>query len=50
MPKTLREYIEEMNIRGEDFTEKQLFSIVYGVEAGLQSLYNLGISHGCLNL
>lgn len=50
MPKTLREYIEEMSMRSEDFSEKQLFSIIYGVETGLQTLYNMGISHGCLNL
>jgi serine/threonine protein kinase len=50
MPKTLREYIEEMSIRGEDFSEKQLFNIIYGVETGLQTLYGMGIPHGCLNL
>lgn len=50
MPRTLREHIEEMSLRGEEFSEKQLFSIIYGVETGLQTLSGLGIAHGCINL
>lgn len=30
--------------------EKQLFSLIYGVESGLLALEELGITHGCINL
>jgi serine/threonine protein kinase len=50
MPRTLREYLMESQLRGEELTERQLFSIIYGVETGLQSLAAAGIQHGCINL
>jgi hypothetical protein len=50
VPKTLRECLEELQFRGEEFTEKQLFGVVYGVEDGLVALAEAGISHGCANL
>lgn len=50
MPRTLREYLLDLKLRGEEMNEKGLFGLIYGVELGLQALYNLGATHNCVNL
>jgi hypothetical protein len=31
-------------------TEKQIFALIYGVEDGLKTLYDIGAFHNCINL
>jgi hypothetical protein len=50
MPRSLRELLEELRIKDEEIGEKQLFGLIYGTEEGLQSLYELGTTHNCVNL
>ena len=50
MPRTLREYLDQLTMKGQEMGEKQLFSLIYGVESGLLALEELGIAHGCINL
>jgi hypothetical protein len=50
MPRSLREVLEEMRVKEEEMGEKQLFGLIYGVEEGLNALYNMRATHNCVNL
>ena len=50
MPRTLKDYLEEVEQKREELSEKQLFNLIYGVENALQTLYGMNITHGCVNL
>lgn len=50
VPKTLRDRCQELRARAQEFSERELFSLIYGVEAGLLELAKNNIQHNCLNL
>lgn len=50
IPKTLRDRCHELQARAQEFSERELFSLIYGVEAGLLELAKSNIHHNCLNL
>ena len=50
IPKTLRDRAEELRMAGKDFSERELFAIIYGIESALFKLNELEIKHSCINL
>lgn len=38
IPKTLKDRVEELKLVGKDFSERELFAVLYGVESALFKL------------
>ncbi len=50
IPKTLEDVIVEKSVKKDEFTERELLNLIYGVETGLKVLYFNQIKHGCINM